>query len=340
MAPAAEAATKTVSMGPPPAAARTFERTYLATVNDFFPHGVSVRVGDSVRFVVAGFHSIEFPARGRQPVPFIVPGPPVENLLDAAGAPFWFNGQPQLGFNLEQLAPAFGRTFTYTGRRRVTSGLPIAEGPPRPVTVKFTRRGTYTYYCNIHAGMEGRVRVAPKNGSVPTPRQDARRVQQQIARDINTAKGLRDIAPAPGVVHIGSAGAGGVEHLGMVPSSLTVPAGTTLRFQMTPGSYEPHTATFGPGDPENDANSYLGQLAASLNMPFINGAVTYPSEPPGATGTLTPALHGNGFWNSGILDASTASPLPNSSSVTFGAPGAYAFYCLIHPFMKGTITVQ
>jgi plastocyanin len=51
-------------------------------------------------------------------------------------------------------------------------------------------------------------------------------------------------------------------------------------------------------------------------------------------------LHGNGFWNSGVLDGSSATPLPNSSKVTFGAPGTYNFYCLIHPFMKGSVVVQ
>ena len=40
------------------------------------------------------------------------------------------------------------------------------------------------------------------------------------------------------------------------------------------------------------------------------------------------------------MDTTTASPLPEAGAVTFGAPGTYDFYCLIHPFMKGTVTVQ
>jgi plastocyanin len=35
-----------------------------------------------------------------------------------------------------------------------------------------------------------------------------------------------------------------------------------------------------------------------------------------------------------------ASPLPSSNTVTFGAPGTYTYYCMIHPFMKGTVVVQ
>ena len=51
-------------------------------------------------------------------------------------------------------------------------------------------------------------------------------------------------------------------------------------------------------------------------------------------------MHGNGFWNSGVLDADSATPLPESSSVKFDTPGTYKYYCLIHPFMVGTVTVQ
>jgi plastocyanin len=40
------------------------------------------------------------------------------------------------------------------------------------------------------------------------------------------------------------------------------------------------------------------------------------------------------------MDAAAATPLPPSGSVTLSTPGTYRFVCLIHTFMKGTITVQ
>jgi plastocyanin len=66
----------------------------------------------------------------------------------------------------------------------------------------------------------------------------------------------------------------------------------------------------------------------------------YPSDPPGTLAALSPTLHGNGFWNSGVLDTAKATPLPTSNAVTFTTPGTYNFYCLIHPFMHGTVVVQ
>ena len=41
-----------------------------------------------------------------------------------------------------------------------------------------------------------------------------------------------------------------------------------------------------------------------------------------------------------VLDASSATPLASNNSVRFDAAGTYTFYCLIHPFMQATITVQ
>ncbi len=131
-----------------------------------------------------------------------------------------------------------------------------------------------------------------------------------------------------------------------MPGNLTVPAGTTVSFAMPNRSSEIHTATFGPGaetfglptDP--DANSYLGVLATAFAGPAGDPRVDFPSEQPGtAPVVLSPALHGNGFWNSGVLDGFPASPPPASGRVTFGTPGVHKYVCLVHPFMTGTITV-
>ena len=263
-------------------------------------------------------------------------------MVDAAGAPFWFNGQPTLGFTPALGPPGlYGKKVTYTGAKRVESGAPLAQ-KPKPFAVKFTKAGTFTYYCNIHSGMKGTVKVVSKSHSVPSAKADANTVKAQVSSALSTANALTKTKVAAGNVSVGASGPRGVESFAMYPATQTVPAGTTITFSMSAKSYEVHTATFGPGNPETEPTSYLGDLANHFaNDPVFPSQAVYPSDPPPAgPAALTPTLHGNGFWNSGILDVDKATPLPPSNSVTFAAPGTYTFYCLVHPFMKGTVVVQ
>lgn len=338
---AASAATgKTVLMGLPPSAQKAFEKSFT-DVDAFFPSSVTVHVGDPVTFAPVGFHNVDLPAKGGKPVGLIAPTGSKAAENDAAGQPFWFNGQPVLGFNHTLLASAFGKKLSYTGARAVNSGLPLAN-KPKPVVITFKKAGTYTYYCDVHPGMKGIVHVLAKAKRVPSAAADAKRVKKQVAKAVKTMNSLATTAPA-GTLRVGASGAGGVERLAFVPDTLTVSPGTTVKFAMPPGSREDHTATTGPGDPgdEKQSGTYLGKLAASFNAPEIDPAATYPSEaPPSGVASLTPSLHGNGFWNSGVLDTTTATPLPADGSVKFSQPGTYQFYCLIHPFMHATVTVK
>jgi plastocyanin len=131
-----------------------------------------------------------------------------------------------------------------------------------------------------------------------------------------------------------------VEYFGMLPNKLTVPAGTTVTFAMSPKSFDVHTASFGPGNPETEPTSYLGAISASFASPQLDQRGLYPSEQPPTVASYSSTLHGNGFWSSGAMDRSAASPLASSNKVTFGAPGTYDFYCLIHPFMHGQVVVN
>src|SRR4051794_8550666 len=145
-------------MGLPLKQQKTFN-TIGTDVNDFFPHGVTVHAGDAVKFVPTGFHDLDLPAKGKKALPLLVTGAPVSGSLDAAGSPFWFNGRPSVGVNPAVAATNhFGKRFTYTGAKAILSGLPLAEHP-KPVTVKFPKAGSYTYFCTVHPGMKGVVRV-------------------------------------------------------------------------------------------------------------------------------------------------------------------------------------
>lgn len=336
----AGAATKTVTLGMPPKAGKVLQNRFSADANRFYRGTVTIHEGDSVRFLPFGFHTASFPKRGgRGAPPLIVPGATVTGSNDAAGAPFWFNGQPALGLNPAHLKSGFGKTFRYTGAKAVNSGLPLSN-KPKAMTVKFPKKGVFPYFCAVHPGMKGKVRVEDKSEPIPSARADARAVRNQIKKDTATAKKLAGTDAPANTVLLGAAADRGVEFFGMLPDRLTVPVGTTVTFRLPTGSTEVHTATFGPGDPIREPNSYLGQIASSIQGVVFDPRATYPSEPPGTTAALTPSLHGNGFWNSGFMDATKAVPLPSQARLTVAQAGTYTFFCMIHPFMKGTVIAQ
>jgi plastocyanin len=342
----ASAATKTVDMGTPTSAQKDLGKigaagNVFSDANAFFPNGVTIHAGDSVKFVPTGFHDVNFPKKGGKTTGLLAPAGTTAGVVDAAGAAFWFNGQPTLAFPPALGPPGlYGKKTTYTGAKPVESGLPLLP-KLKAFTVKFPKAGSYTFYCNVHTGMKGTVRVVSKSKAVPSAKADKKRVDAQLAAAIKEAKALLKTKPAAGTISIGAAGKGGVESYGMYPATQTVPVGTTIKLSMSAKSFEVHTATFGPGDPDKEPTSYLGDLAKHFaDDQIAPSQAIYPSEAAGAVAALSPTLHGNGFWNSGVLDNSRATPLPASGSVTFTTPGTYNFYCLIHTNMKGTVVVQ
>jgi plastocyanin len=335
---AAQAAVKSVNMGLSEKAGAPL-RPYLADANAFFPSNVAIHVGDSVRFVPASFHSAHLLGKSGKILPInVLTGKTIAGITDAAGVPFFFNGLPEVGSNPALFAPPgnFGKTIVTNGTKEIESGLPTARNP-KPMVVKFTKAGLFTYLCDLHPGMKGTVRVAPKRKPVPSPAADAKRVKAQFAKDLTVAKTFPSIKPPANTVYVGYTGAGGTTLFGFAPSKLTVAVGTTVTFTTAKAITETHTASTGPGNPDKEPTSYLGTIATGQD----DQRLAYPSDPPPAgPAALTPLLHGNGFWNSGALDPLAASPPPASNSVTFAAAGTYEFYCLIHTFMHGTITAQ
>jgi plastocyanin len=186
--------------------------------------------------------------------------------------------------------------------------------------------------------MKAKIVVKGKHAHIPTAKQDKKRIKAQVKLALKRAKKLPTSSAPANTVYVGGSATGGVEYFGMLPATLTVPRGTTVKFAMSLKSFDAHTATFG-GDP-NDPNSYLGPIAQSFEGPQLDQRGLYPSELPPAVVSYSSTLHGNGFWNSGVMDRSAASPLPSSNSVKFDTPGTYDYYCVIHPFMHGQVVVQ
>lgn len=338
---AATAATTSVFAGPglkraPPGVPKD------ADINQFFPSAVKVHVGDKVSWTIAGFHVVQFPKSGSQPPQLAVPDPsrPATGVNDAAGRPFWFNGQgTPVVPPIVALGTASGKA--YNGSAAVGSGLPV--GKPRPFVVKFTKAGTYTYFCTIHPGMRGTVSVVPKS----KPAESAKAVKvafaKQLASGLATLKRLdKQKVTAANTVVAGPDAKGGPVLYRFSPSALTTRVGTPVTLEMTPGTTEDHTFTFA-----KDVRA-AGRIAEKeLLAPLGNSTPpvfafspkwAYPSEAPGSAVTYDGTNHGDGFLNSGVLDGDSKTPFPQKFTVSFSKPGTYTFFCAIHPFMVGKIT--
>jgi plastocyanin len=356
---AAQAKVKKVYMGLPTKDQKRFlAPAYEADAIDFFPHTVTIHVGDSVKFLPTAFHNVDIPAKGKAALGLLVPGSLISGFNDAAGNPFWFNSQrPNIAFNSAIVPPNVHVDYsptkkpgkktvkrTYTGAKAVLSDIPFNAGPPS-LQVKFKKAGKVTYFCDLHVGMKGVVRVLPKSKKTPSAKADKKALKKQISRDFAVAKTRNKVTVPTNTVFVGSAGKHGVEYFGYLPKVLHVPVGTTVTFQMTKGSFENHTATVAAAenaDPEKVANSHLGVIAASFfsETGFRPDGVwaSDATEPV----TLTRTSHGDGFWNSGVLDVLSNTPdtlIPDHRAVTFGEAGTYDFYCMVHPQMHGQVVV-
>ena len=346
LAPTASAATKTVYAGLPKGAAKkvllTLPRAEGLAVkganpdaNAFIIPKVTIHAGDSVQWngLAANFHTVDLPGASGQDLPLFVADPAhlIAGANDAAGNPFWFNGQPTLGFDPLLFSATGGHV--YDGSKRVDSGLPAGTSA-KPFTVKFTKPGTYVYFCDVHANMKGIVVVRPRSATVPSAKQDAATLNAVLKADIRSAVKLTKVSIPADTVQLGRADGKGVEFLKMFPATLRVKAGTTVTFTMARGTREVHTAAFGPP-------KLLTALSNSLGGPAPSQQALFPSDSP-ALGPiqLSPTAHGNGFVNTGALDADSTTPNQASSRIKFTAPGTYKFICLIHSFMHGTIVVK
>jgi plastocyanin len=334
---AASAATKTVQVGPFGAQATKFQAAF-GDGNAFFRRVVTIHKGDSVRWTNNGFHTVTFVPEGESPPGLLVPDPsnPVSGLNDEAGNPFWFNGQPGIGFNPVAAAPQGGKKFDPAVLEN--SGLPL--GPPTPYKLKFKRKGTFGYVCLVHPGMAGKVKVVRRGRKIPSARKDRRAARRELkttlerVQRLTTGLGTEDLDKT---IQAGNDRRSGATVYRFFPPNPTYKVGDTVTLQMAPRSTEAHTFTFGP---TNGKDAYNDVIAASFEGAAIDQRGLYPSEPPPAgVPSYDGTNHGNGFYNSGVLDADAASPLPSSTKITFTGAGTYSMICLIHPFMTNTVTV-
>jgi plastocyanin len=121
-----------------------------AAVDRFLPESLSVRAGDTVRWVMqdpSELHTVTFTG----------PAAPPEFLVQAPQA----QGPPRIYFNPKVAAPTRGSIHAgdaYYNSGFMTAGAP---GTVRSYQLTFATPGTYTYWCVVHVpqGMKGTVVV-------------------------------------------------------------------------------------------------------------------------------------------------------------------------------------
>jgi len=330
-AAAAQGATKDMFAGTPPKGLLKGVPEF-ATDNAFYPKRVTIHKGDRISFQIVGFHNIYLPKKGDPEPALFVPDPsnPVAGVKDAAGADFWFNGQPSLGINPGVAGPTGGSS--YDGSEAVGSGIPIA-GPPEPLKVKFPKKGRYTVLCAVHPGMKGTVVVKGKKAHIPSKKQDRKRIKKQARAASKLAKKLVAGQGVPkGLTVKAGNDKKGVATIAFFPAKKTVKVGQQVTFTMSNKSTETHNVAFGP-------EAYAAELAQSfIGPPGLDPRTVSPSEPSALV--VNGTSHGNGFVNTGLLDDVKGTPLPKSATVSFSKPGTYQYYCIVHGAeMKGSITV-
>jgi plastocyanin len=341
----ASAATKTNTAGPPLKKAPPGVPNY-ADATQFFRSTVTIHAGDSVKWSFAGFHTVYFPKKSGKNVPLIVRDATrtYAGVLDPAGQPFWFNGQQQLIGNPKAVFPAGGKNED--GTKANNSGAP--ENEKFTYKLKFPKTGTFTYYCTIHPGMKGQVKVVSKKTAIPSAADDKAAVAAQVAATLKELKrNNARKAPSGNVIDAGRDTLN-TSLLHFFPDTKTVPVGSTVVFRMPQKTNEIHTVTFGSAAVLGKGG-YNEKLTEALLSPLpgtgqngppvlgVPGPIAFPSDP----GPLSfdGTQHG-GFVNSGLLGGSLTPGLPTSTRVTFTQPGTYSFQCLVHPEMRATVTVQ
>jgi plastocyanin len=309
--------------------------------DQFFSRSVTIHSGDSVRWMIHGFHNIYFPALGQAAAPFVAPvaSHPVSGVSDAAGAPFWFNGLPNFHISPQAAFPA--GSGSYDGTSAANSGL--ATGTPPPFVLRFTRTGTFRYFCLVHPGMTGVVHVVAASQRVPPAGQSAAAALGEQRTQGQLASRMARVHPAAKVVLAGH-DAAGVAWLRFFPNVVAAHVGDTVTFKMS-APRENHTVSIGPAAYTTAIEKGFTQIVPSTTggppAIVVNPLGAYPSDPltPSGLPPFTGANHGNGFENSGLLGSQKGGPLPTQVSFKFMKAGTYHFECVIHQGMDGTIKV-
>ena len=346
--------------------------------NDFFPRSLTVHKGQTIQFVLAGFHTATLLPKGASAVADLKNNAvAAADVDDAAANP---GGQTHSQLRLPAIMPTSftcgtaANPCSFTGAAVISSGAPLAPGGgPFVVTIN-APVGVYTLLCRIHPGMTATIRVAPASVPATTAKALAAGVKSQVASDVK--EGLLAEKQASGVssstlpdghtlwmVNVGaSSPSRHVAILEFLPGTLSVHPGDLVLWN-SPAANEIHTVTF-PGDIHTDQVPLCEDASTGTDTPAtpLHTPPLGPTDFACGTGPVGEIefAPGNGVRtiadtttvsDSGVLGSAAARAawgLPASAALstwTIGVsatalPGTYTFVCQIHAGMTATLIVH
>jgi plastocyanin len=347
--------------------------------NDFFPRTATIASGSSFQFTNEGFHTAtllpnNWSVAADLDVNGIVSADIDDRDLNPNGTT---KALENIAPALPVPAQGCGTADTpcdFDGTSIVSMGAPLA-GPPAPFVVKVTAPpGTYAFHCRIHPKMVGSLTVvaAGAAGTTTSASADAAAATQATA---DVAAGMAAEASASTAKKVTNASgrttwtltagtsdpAGHVAVLDMLPRKITIKSGDSVVWRPLDRG-EPHTVTFasngtiqaanpmceGPGGKDTPAVPTVVPPTSPLDFACGAGPVD-EFEFDGGNGVTT-ITSPTTVADSGVLAYRTeaasfdvpATAALSSWRVSFAgaSKGTYAYACLIHEGMNGTIVVH
>lgn len=271
-------------------------------VNVFLPNAATVMTGDVVHWDMLWSepHTITFgqPPAGVDPTALPNPYPTAPVAYDGTG--FVTSGLIGLGF---------------------IQGPPGTPQGPTSFEIKFTKAGSYNFYCAIHPNMTGKLTVVD-SGTVSKQADLDAAGAATYATELSAIKGVAAGLNKPATVAKQADGSNlytvviagetqNADAMQYFPPSVNVTAGDSVKFASS--VHTPHTVTFGPPPPGD---------------PFAAPPTSLPN-----------GYDGTGTANSGIVGIDFPAGL--SYTIKFTKAGTYNYGCLLHQQegMVGSVVV-
>lgn len=284
-------------------------------VNQFYPRTLTIYQGDAVTWTTnaaSQAHTVTF-----GPDALLRPLETPQHQVTAT----LINGKQAFLLNPAVFFPSARGPLVETDTGAALHLLNCGQiGPPGAptapsCTVTFPHVGAYSYDCLFHAGIPGNADMDGVIRVIPRP--------QALAHHWTVLAGT---------------GTATDEESGFFPSNLTIHVGDSVIWRS--GGEHFHTVSFGLDPFKTPLAVPMGADAHGAPILAFNPRAVTPIMPTGG-------VYRGGIASSGIFGlGGNYANLPGQAflkapfALTFGTPGVYTYYCLVHaPLMKGMITV-